>query len=270
MVSAWHVPGGHFLFMKPLLTLANLSRLNSLTKYPSIPTYHALGDKGRLKPEVNVVFTSDVHVTEKVDGTNARLVWTPEGVLIGSREDLLWATGDLIHNPALGIVDTLRDFALRQRDHTFAEAIVVFYGEVYGHGVGAAAKQYASQGTKGFRLFDVCLLQEDLVSEMLARPVEQIAAWRERNGQTFASVSTCDELAAEFGVANVPPSGAYACDVWPRSLTDARDFLNGFAESKAKLDGSALGKAEGIVARTSDRSQIAKLRFEDYQRTLGR
>ncbi|QIF04741.1 RNA ligase family protein [Roseimicrobium sp. ORNL1] len=256
--------------MKPLLTLANLSRLNSLTKYPSIPTYHALGDKGRLTPEVNVAFTSDVHVTEKVDGTNARLVCTPEGVLIGSREDLLWATGDLIHNPALGIVDTLRDFAHQLRDHSFTEAVVVFYGEVYGHGVGAAAKQYASQGTRGFRLFDVCLLKADLVSDMLARPAEQISAWREHSGQTFASVSACDALAARFGFARVPMSGVYSCDVWPRGLTDARDFLNGFAESKARLDGAALGKAEGIVARTADRSQIAKLRFEDYQRTLGR
>jgi hypothetical protein len=256
--------------VKTLLTHAILPRLNSLTKYPSIPTYHALGEKGRLTPALNVEFTSDIHVTEKVDGTNARLICTPEGVLIGSREDLLWATGDLIHNPALGIVDTLRDFAQKLRDHTFAGAIVVFYGEVYGHGVGAAAKQYASQGNRGFRLFDVCLLQEDLVSDMLARPTEQIAAWRERNGQTFASVSACDELAAQLGCARVPAPGVYSSDVWPRDLFDARDFLNGFAESKAGLDGSALGKAEGIVARTADRSQIAKLRFEDYQRTLGK
>lgn len=256
--------------MKPLLTLANLSRLNSLTKYPSIPTYHALGEKGRLTPEVNVTFTSDVHITEKVDGTNVRLVCTPEGVLIGSREDFLWATGDLIHNPALGIVDTLRDAARQLRDHSFTEAIVVFYGEVYGHGIGASAKQYSSQGTKGFRLFDACLLNEALGAEMLARPAEQIAAWRENGGQIFAGISKCDALAAQFGFTRVPSLGSYACDVWPRTLEETRDFLNGFSLSQAKLDGTALGKSEGIVARTANRSQIAKLRFEDYQRTLGK
>ena len=256
--------------MRTLLTHANLPRLNSLTKYPSIPTYHALGEKGRLTPALNVEFTSDIHVTEKLDGTNARLICTPEGVLIGSREDFLWATGDLIHNPALGIVDTLRNLALKLYEQVFADLIVVFFGEVYGHGVGSAAKQYATHGARGFRLFDVCLLNSTLAGEMLAKPAEQIAAWREHNGQTFADVETCNAMALQFGFERVPIAGVHSCHSWPRDLTAARDFLNGFAQSKATLDGTALGRAEGIVARTADRHQIAKLRFEDYQRTLGK
>ncbi|MFI7515873.1 hypothetical protein ACIBVK_20520 [Micromonospora echinofusca] len=55
-----------------------------------------------------------VTLTEKVDGTNARIVGLPGGAyLIGSREELLYARGDLIGNPALGIVDALRDVAER-------------------------------------------------------------------------------------------------------------------------------------------------------------
>src|SRR4051794_37648825 len=97
--------------MTPLLTEINLAKLNSLTKYPSIPTYHAMGEKGRLSESVLVRFEGDCIATEKIDGTNARLICTPEGVVAGSREDLLWATGDLIHNPAMGIVAAVREQA---------------------------------------------------------------------------------------------------------------------------------------------------------------
>jgi len=36
----------------------NLRKLNSLTKYPSIPTYHKLGEKGILTEEVQVDFAN--------------------------------------------------------------------------------------------------------------------------------------------------------------------------------------------------------------------
>src|SRR3954468_7220706 len=117
--------------MTPLLTDINLAKLNSLTKYPSIPTYHALGEKGRLSESVLVRFEGECIATEKIDGTNARLICTPEGVLAGSREDLLWATGDLIHNPAMGIVAALRDHARSMASAPPPETLLVVYGEVY-------------------------------------------------------------------------------------------------------------------------------------------
>lgn len=59
-----------------------------------------------------IEFNGPVTLTEKVDGTNSRIIVLPDGsYLIGSREELLYARGDLIGNPALGIVDALRDVA---------------------------------------------------------------------------------------------------------------------------------------------------------------
>ncbi len=88
----------------------NLDKLNSLTKYPSILTYHTLGDKGVLQEAVQVPFAGRIVGTEKVDGTNTRLVFCPDGsVVVGSREDLLWERRDLIGNPAMGIVAAVRD-----------------------------------------------------------------------------------------------------------------------------------------------------------------
>jgi ATP-dependent RNA circularization protein (DNA/RNA ligase family) len=52
-----------------------------MTKYPSIPTYHTLGDKGILLEET-ISFDSEVILTEKVDGTNSRIILLPDGTFV--------------------------------------------------------------------------------------------------------------------------------------------------------------------------------------------
>jgi len=90
----------------------DLRALNSATKYPSILTYHKLGERGRLTDVLNIDPQGSLVVTEKVDGTNTRVIFMPDGYfLIGSREHLLYAKGDLIGNPALGIVESIKDLA---------------------------------------------------------------------------------------------------------------------------------------------------------------
>lgn len=58
---------------------ADLRAVNSLTKYPSIPTYHALdpGNGGLLDDAIP--FMGRVIGTEKVDGTNARIILLQDG-----------------------------------------------------------------------------------------------------------------------------------------------------------------------------------------------
>src|SRR5438034_7509139 len=64
----------------------DLGKLNSMTKYPSILTYHALGDKGVLQETVQIPFEGRIIGTEKVDYTNARLIFCPEhSDLVGNR-----------------------------------------------------------------------------------------------------------------------------------------------------------------------------------------
>src|SRR5687767_1954189 len=87
---------------------ADLKAINSMTKYPSIPTYHALDPRDGSLLEETIPFSGMVIGTEKIDGTNSRIILLPDGTyLLGSREELLYARGDLIGNPALGIVDAL-------------------------------------------------------------------------------------------------------------------------------------------------------------------
>ncbi|MBW4637687.1 MAG: hypothetical protein KME05_05520 [Gloeocapsa sp. UFS-A4-WI-NPMV-4B04] len=49
-----------------------------MTKYPSIPTYHPLGNKGVLLEEA-VSFEGEVVLTEKIDATNSRIILLPNG-----------------------------------------------------------------------------------------------------------------------------------------------------------------------------------------------
>lgn len=114
-----------------MLNRHSIDVINSMTKYPSIPTYHKLGKNGVLLPERSVDFgDNEVYLTEKLDGTNARCIllnhqsrwgFEPEGkehavnFLIGSREEMLHCVGDVIYNPQLDIVTTILGYDLDRR-----------------------------------------------------------------------------------------------------------------------------------------------------------
>lgn len=247
---------------------ANLREINSLTKYPSIPTYHALDpSNGSLTDEV-VEFTGPVFLTEKVDGTNGRIVSLPDGTyLIGSREHLLYAKGDLIGDPALGIVDALKPIAERLAAPV-GDRIVVRFFEVYGGKVSAASKHYTKAKQVSARLFDIAVLGD--YAEMLDWSSERIASWRDNGGQRYYGEYDLIESAAIHGLETVPRLDKVEGAGLPTSIADMRNFLADYLpHTMVALDGEP-GLAEGIVLRDDQRRVIAKARFQDYDRTLKR
>lgn len=242
----------------------DLRKLNSATKYPSIPTYHALGDRGSLLDEYVSFDGQDIVVTEKVDGTNSRIILMPDGYyLIGSREELLHAKGDLIHNPALGIVDAIRGAAERVQSvfSSPADVITTVYLETYGGKTTAAAKQYTSRREFGCRMFD---LSQVALSDTNRTP-EQIAAWREAGGQQFADEDRLVEFAAAVGL-ELTPRIIPDADL-PTAIEVTHEWLvRQIPKTLVALDDAAGGRPEGVVVRTRDRSTIAKVRLEDYGR----
>lgn len=265
-----------------------LRKLNSATQYPSIPTYHKLGERGRLTEEVQVEFDGDVVVTEKIDGTNARIILPPlftkldipmsPPFYIGSRSELLTAGGDVIYNPAQRIVQTL--YEEQGGDEDFAAAVdsialdieegaepdlwTVVFGEVYGSSIGKAGKQYAADA-HGFRVFDVM----EFESSILERTIESIAAERDGKLDNRAPFQhwamTDDPWALPFELvpvmeAEAPPASVRETVEWLSTVVPDR--------SLATLDEGAKGGIEGVIVRSRDRSRIAKIRFEDYARTL--
>lgn len=244
----------------------DLAALNSATKYPSIPTYHALGERGVLT-ETATAFTGEVILTEKVDGTSSRVVFTPDGDwFIGSREELLTARGDRIANPALGIVEALRPLAERLVGNPAAtNQFTVFFLETFGGKIGGQARQYTGAGEVGFRLFDLAYIP----TAILDLPRAVIAEWRDGAGQAFCTEPTLRRAAAAEGVELTPRLATIPADALPATVEDTHTWLTEtLPATLVALDEGAGGRAEGIVLRTADRSVIAKARFEDYARTL--
>lgn len=244
----------------------DLDVLNSATKYPSIPTYHALGERGTLVEQATA-FTGDVLLTEKVDGTNSRIVRIPGGDwFIGSREELLTARGDRVHNPALGIVEALRGLAegLKVED---SGQIAVFYLETYGGRIGGQARQYSGEGRVGYRMFDLAYVDPGILGWDRAR----ISAWRENGGQRFADEEALGAAASAAGIELTPRLARLPAGSLPTTLEQTHTWLSEtLPATLVGLDAAALGRAEGIVLRTTDRAVIAKARFQDYERTLKR
>lgn len=244
----------------------DLSKLNSLTKYPSIPTYHSI-DRGILG-EVAVQFDGPIYLTEKIDGTNARIILLPDGTyILGSREELVYASGDLIGNPSMGIAEHLRPVADRLAGNDDS-ALVVVYGELYGGKVTANSKHYTSSQAVGFRVFDVAVINVDKAQALLDLEARNISQWRDSGGQIFLSWRDLEVFTHIFDLETVPQIGT-AFDISEMHIY-TYEWIKGLVpKTMAALDGSP-GKAEGIVARSADRRSIAKLRFDDYEKTLSR
>lgn len=258
-----------------------LANLNSMTQYPSIPTLHAMDSRGRLTNQVAVDFgTQEILGTEKIDGTNARIILLPtydhvpatdrRAYLIGSRKEILTAQGDLVANPSQGIVDTLQWVAQRAnvldmrsaRHLDRDESIRVLYGEVYGGKIGKASANYTNIGRVGFRFFDIVDIELAEWSSMIDWAPEKVAAWRDGGGQKFLGEEAFQLTAQACGLEYAPRIVSTTAD---RIAThnDAHALCR--LTTSVHLDGTG-GPAEGMVLRTLDRSLIAKIRVEDYRK----
>lgn len=257
---------------QPNLTAEDLAAVDTMTKYPSIPTYHPRDPETGLLAETDpVIFPDGVIATEKIDGTNVRLIfWPGGGYLIGSRERLLYASGDLVGNPELGIVPALTPIAdhIAGRLWNILAPLVVFL-ELYGGKVGGAAPQYRGKDTDrfGWRLFDVARITRwpDLIEQTPA----QIAPGRDAGQvQEFSTETELARLAGDFGMPLVPRLfSGHGADL-PTTIRGVLEMLNAWNQTQVALPGATPGLSEGIVLRGTDRSVIAKARQADYARAL--
>jgi hypothetical protein len=251
--------------------ILDFARLNSATKYPSIRTYHALDGRGNVMDNTSTIYApgSEVVVTEKVNGTNTRIVFFPDGdYVIGAREHLLYAKGDRLINPEHDIVQTLIPIAERiKHDPDGGNQIVTFFLEVYGGSVGKAAHQYTAKRALGARLFDVAITTADV----LDWPVEAISTWRKSGGQRWFTEATLGRAAAASDIPLVPRLATLKDVDLPGTLWETYDYMvDLLPATRVALDDrpDAGGNAEGIVLRSKDRRVITKARFDDYRKVL--
>lgn len=262
-----------------LLNVNGLQKINTMTKYPSILTYHNLGPRGSLVDSLveDTHFDErEVYITEKIDGTNSRAVMftdetgTVVDYLIGSREDLLYAMGDRVVIDTMGIVAEMKQIAdtikLLGEGKLEPNSMYCVYGETYGGKINAH-KQYSGHNAFGLRLFDMFIMPNDKVSEMLDNDITIISSWREHAGQPFKTVEYLADFCAHYYLDRVPYIKRIYGNEIPTDLQGVWDWMQEFKTSIAKIDGDGVGNSEGVVVRYNDRSLIRKIRFEDYQRT---
>ncbi len=252
-----------------LIAEYGFDKLNSLTKYPSILTYHTMGEKGILQESLSedASFHVPVYVTEKIDGTNTRIVMDSTGdYLIGSRANFLTAKGDRIANPAMGIVGAITAAAERLTECSCLETdgLKVIYGETYGGSITPASKQYTNDKSIDFRLFDIVVIPEKTCRRMLSNTPDHIVSWRERGGQGFQNYDVLTNVSDKAEIEMVP---LLTTEQWmPTDRADVYKWLQRYKTTSAGINNE--GRAEGVVLRDYNRSLIRKIRFEDYERTL--
>ena len=253
------------------------NKLNSMTKYPSILTLHKLGDRGTLLDELtdsSISNNDTFYATEKIDGTNVRIILHGDEFIIGSRENLLYYSKDMLYDPAQGIVD-----AIKSKVHLpYTNGLIVIYGELYGGNITSHSNWYGKNAL-GFRVFDICdydYHNVDWITMLLTMSHSQISRWREHEedgilkySQPFMTLD--DNYKSRFIYEFAPTINPINID--PNTITHLNAMTQmkmNLPETKCKLSEAGSGNCEGIVIRTADRSKIYKLRFEDYQKTLNK
>lgn len=247
-----------------------LSVLDSATKYPSIPTYHKIGDKGLMSGEPTVQFRDRVIVTEKIDGTNVRIIITANDFIIGSRAELLSARNDFIYPAKHGIVETMRPVAEALSCRHYApNDIIIVYFEYFGGDVGKAARQYSTEDMCGYRIIDVAFIGHDAFRRL--RNPEDAASWRDNGGQIFADEEELIQFSHTTGIKLTPRMNIVPAGWLPPDVIGMHDVLQSYTHttrSAVTLDNNAYGSIEGFVIRSFNRNAIAKARVRDYRRTV--
>jgi hypothetical protein len=252
--------------LKELISRFGKQKVNTLTKYPSILTLHKMGEKGKLTTEITTdIKDEEMFATEKIDGTNVRIICFGNEYLIGSREFILHHCHDLFFDPAQGIVEGIRELIAKIPNDLLQ--LTVIYGELFGGKMSSASKQYGTDKI-GFRVFDIAMFND---LSILEQSLDDISKWREREtengivyGQEFLPKDALGDFANEFEV--VPSLSFDLGDMSHRTILD--NLKKAIPLTNVALSDLARMKPEGVILHNKDRSKIVKIRFVDYERTL--
>jgi hypothetical protein len=215
-----------------------------MSEYHKIETLYERDEKThRLKPELilkNSVYgiIKTWHFTEKIDGTNIRLIWQPaietdgpcrpESLRIGGKTDNAQIHADLIAN--------IERMELRERFRSvFPNTDVILYGEGYGAGI---QKGGDYSDTKKFILFDVLV-----------------------DGKWWLDWSNTVDVAAKLGLDTVPYIGEMTLEDATSIVREGfNSCLNG---GKAKAEGLVGRPVEALFDKKGHRL-IIKLKTKDF------
>lgn len=172
--------------------------------------------------------------TEKIDGTNTRIIWKDRKLSFGGKTDNAQLPGDLIAH----LHDT---FYPNKIEEVFPDCPAIIYGEGCGAGIQKGGGNYSS--TKQFIVFDVLV-----------------------DGIWWLNWENTKDVAFKLGLKTVPFLGE-------KSLREAVEIVRrGFNSPLAKEQTGADHPAEGMVGRTIEplfdkkgHRLIIKLKTKDFK-----
>jgi ATP-dependent RNA circularization protein (DNA/RNA ligase family) len=184
-------------------------------------------------PEFKLLDRIQWRWTEKIDGTNIRIMFNGEKVTFGGRTDNAQIPAQLIEK----LIETF-PLSIMQENFGSLRTDVVLYGEGYGAKIQKGGGDYIPDGC-GFILFDVSI------------------------GGLCLTWETVEEIAVQLGISIVPVIGA-GC------LGDAEDLCrSGFKSLVKKVDsppeGLVLRPLCDLFTRRGDRI-ITKIKLSDFRR----
>ena len=255
--------------LKQLIEKYGKEKINTLTKYPSILTLHKLNEKGRLTRGFTTNIEKEkMYASEKIDGTNVRIILYKDEYLIGGREFILYHSQDLYFDKSQDIVEGIKKLVNFPK-HT--KPFVVVYGEFFGGKTSSNSKQYGKD-KNGFRVFDIAIFKDLSILEL---PQHEISKWREKEtengiayGQNFVPKKDLEFILKEIEFeADIVPSIEF--ETGDMSIETIRENLRKFLpKTNVALSEQAQGQAEGIVLSNEKRTKVVKLRFEDYEKVI--
>lgn len=228
-----------------------MSALYSSLLYMEFPKIETLFDRDEKFGVIVGKFRNPVydsfktwHVTEKVDGTNVRIMLSEEGkVTIGGRTDAAQMSTDLVQY----LQETFTEekmkevFWLRNEGGERVPTKAVLYGEGYGAGI---QKGGSYRKDKSFRLFDV------LVSDKF-----------------WLDWKNVEDVASKLGIKTVPYLGEWTME---QIISNVKEGVP--SNVALEENGDATFISEGIVARTIEplfdrrgKRIILKLKTKDFK-----
>lgn len=273
--------------LKEIVEKFGKEKINTFTKYASILTMHQLWDKWVLKDELTTdISWETMYATEKIDGTNVRIVYYKWEYLVGSRDEILYYSEDLYYAQNLGIVDRLHHIIEQElwtpelwdwiwnsvslSEENSDENMYIFYGELFGGNIGKYWKEYGGKNDFWFRLFDIVEVKPEEF-EIMYEELPRVSSWREHSigtaleyGQNFLSVHDRESRFPHF---QYVPTLELNFESYEHNhvLEKLEEVL---PETMVKLTDDWLGQSEWVVLRNHNRTKIVKVRFQDYKRTL--
>lgn len=257
------------------LTRELLSKIESMTQFPKIHTFHAITDKQLTEIRRGITnYFGGLTISEKFNGANVRMIfWPDETILIASRSNILTCVGDFVYNDELGIVETMLPIAMRIAREVYLDQssciVRVIYGEVYGGKATQAWRNYGD-GESRFRMFDMA----DFDISRLEWSIEDLASWRDNKGeQAWYPEALLQDTSDRLDLPLTTRLAVMERNDLPQTIADVLEWG---AFYRKTTDGP--GESEGVVItnrlhsgdRDSGNLGRLKIRWRDYDKEMRR